>query len=159
MQPKPIKGTESDVIGHRIAAIVIDWIILGIVSLFILGVTFFSAFAAGTLATGSTATGGMFSFLSFIFAIFVVVIINFLYGFVLEGWRGQTIGKMALGIIVVREDGKPCGYLSAFARNILRFIDALPFLYILGLIVIAVTNRRQRIGDLLAKTVVVRVKK
>ena len=155
---KGIKGTENDVIGHRIAAVIIDMIILWIVSIFILGITLFSAFTAGTVATGTATGGGLFSLVSFFFSLFVIVIIAFLYSFILEGWRGQTIGKMALGIIVVKENGAPCDYPSSFVRNILRIVDGM-FAYVVGLIVIALTKRRQRIGDIVAKTVVVRVKK
>ena len=146
--PAGIKGTENDVIGHRIAAIIIDWIILWIVSFFVLGATF-----VGMLGSMNT-----FSVFSFVSSLFAVILISFLYGFILEGWRGQTLGKMALGIMVVKEDGKSCDYPAAFLRNILRIIDALPFAYILGLIVIALTKRRQRIGDIVAKTVVVKAK-
>ncbi len=42
-------------------------------------------------------------------------------------------------------------------RNILRIVDALPVLYLVGLGFVAVTGKNQRIGDLAAGTVVVRV--
>ena len=141
---KSLKGTESGVVGHRILAVIIDWIILTIISFAIVGSSFI---------------GSGFNFGALFGSIMIVVLINFLYGFILEGWRGQTIGKMALGIIVTKEDDKPCDYPAAFIRNILRIIDVLPSLYILGLIVILVTKRKQRIGDLAAHTVVVRINK
>jgi uncharacterized RDD family membrane protein YckC len=74
-----------------------------------------------------------------------------------EGTSGQTIGKSLTHLKVVKEDGSKCDFGSAFVRNILRIVDHLPFLYILGIILIAATDKRQRLGDMLAKTIVVKV--
>ena len=63
-----------------------------------------------------------------------------------------------MGIKVVKEDGSECTYGAAFGRNILRLIDVLPTIYIVGLIAIASSEKRQRIGDQAAGTVVVKVK-
>lgn len=80
-----------------------------------------------------------------------------LYSFILEGWKGQTFGKWLTGVIVVKEDGSPCDFMASFVRNLLRLIDGL-FLYLVGLLFMAFSDRRQRLGDRLAGTVVVRVK-
>ena len=74
----------------------------------------------------------------------------------LEGTRGQTIGKKVMNIKVVKTDGGPCDLASAFLRNILRFVDGLA-IGLVGIIVISVTKRRQRIGDIVANTVVMKV--
>lgn len=58
-------------------------------------------------------------------------------------------------IRVVREDGAPMGLVTAFIRNLLRIIDYLPTLYIFGIIMILISNERQRLGDMAAKTVVI----
>jgi uncharacterized RDD family membrane protein YckC len=79
-----------------------------------------------------------------------------LYYILLEGLRGATLGKKLVKIKVVREDGSACGLGPAFVRNILRIIDELPFLYIIGMILISRSNKKQRLGDRLAKTVVVK---
>lgn len=78
------------------------------------------------------------------------------YHVLLEGLFGQTVGKAAVGIAVVRDDGSDCTVRSAAVRTALRVVDALPVGYLLGLLCIAVTERRQRLGDLAAGTVVVR---
>jgi uncharacterized RDD family membrane protein YckC len=70
---------------------------------------------------------------------------------------GQTLGKRLLGIRVVNQDGSRVSFGASFIRNILRIVDALPVLYIVGLItVLATGERRQRVGDLAARTRVVR---
>jgi len=58
---------------------------------------------------------------------------------------------------VVKEDGSPCDFGSALVRSILRIVDSLPAIYILGIILIAATEKKQRLGDMLAKTIVVKV--
>jgi uncharacterized RDD family membrane protein YckC len=80
----------------------------------------------------------------------------FIYAFILEGWKGQTIGKKLLSLVVVGEDSNACGFRRSFVRNILRYIDGLG-LYMLGLVVMLLSVRRQRIGDHLAGTFVVKV--
>lgn len=78
-----------------------------------------------------------------------------------EGIWGQTIGKRLMGLIVVRIDGTPCTIAGALIRNILRPLDALPYPilpipYLTGIITLSSTERRQRIGDIIGKTMVVR---
>ena len=78
------------------------------------------------------------------------------YGWLFEAfWNGQTPGKRLLGIRVVREDGHAVGFYEALVRNLLRAADALPLLYGVGLVTMALTSRLQRLGDLAAGTMVV----
>ena len=81
----------------------------------------------------------------------VVFILYFTY---MEGSTGQTLGKRLLGIKVIKEKGKMT-YADAFIRTILRIIDGI-LVYVLGLIVILVSQKKQRIGDMAAKTLVVK---
>jgi uncharacterized RDD family membrane protein YckC len=69
-------------------------------------------------------------------------------------WRwGQTIGKNATGIEVRSIDGaRRLTYGQASIRNLLRLVD----FFVIGEVMIAVTKRKQRLGDLAAKTVVLR---
>lgn len=85
-------------------------------------------------------------------------VIAFPYHVLLEGATGRTPGKALLGVAVVREDGRPCTYARAAVRTALRFVDWLPAGYLVGLLSIALTERRQRVGDRLAGTVVVRTR-
>lgn len=79
-----------------------------------------------------------------------------LYHVLLEGTGGRTVGKAVVGIAVVADDGSRCSYRAATVRTVLRFVDALPAAYLVGLLGISLTDRRQRLGDVAANTVVVR---
>lgn len=75
-------------------------------------------------------------------------------------WNGQTPGKRLLKLRVIREDGRPLTLWEAVARNLLRVCDAVPGfvlpVYSVGLIVIFLSDRDQRLGDIFAGTVVIR---
>lgn len=57
--------------------------------------------------------------------------------------------------VVVKADGSDCDYAASLVRNVLRVVDALPTLYIIGLVVIFFSDEGQRVGDIAASTVVV----
>src|SRR5687767_9517114 len=72
-------------------------------------------------------------------------------------WSGQTPGKRWLKLRVIREDGRPITFWEASVRNLLRTVDMMPApFYSIGLISVFVTSRDQRVGDMVAGTVVVR---
>ena len=72
-------------------------------------------------------------------------------------WSGQTPGKRWLKLRVIREDGRPITFWEASVRNLLRSLDMMPApFYSIGLISVFSTNRDQRVGDMVAGTVVVR---
>lgn len=71
-------------------------------------------------------------------------------------WRGQTPGKRALGLRVIRDTGHGIGLADAAARNLLRAADLLPPPYLLGALLVAVHPKAKRLGDMVAGTVVVR---
>ena len=72
-------------------------------------------------------------------------------------WSGQTPGKRWLRLRVIREDGRPITFWEATARNLVRLLDMEPFpFYSIGLVSVFVSSRDQRLGDLVAGTVVVR---
>jgi uncharacterized RDD family membrane protein YckC len=79
----------------------------------------------------------------------------FVYPIVAEAFIGATLGKLLLGLIVVMEDGRPVDLRAAVVRNLLRIIDFLPFLYIAGLAFMASSDKRQRLGDRVAQTLVI----
>ena len=74
-------------------------------------------------------------------------------------WRGQTLGKRVLSLRVIDADGLHLQPHQIVIRNLVRCIDALPFLYLVGGISSAISAKSQRLGDLAAHTVVVRVLK
>src|SRR6266550_1509455 len=90
--------------------------------------------------------------------ILIVFLIMFAYFAFFEWlWSGQTPGKRWLKLRVIREDGRPITFWEAAVRNLLRSFDMMPgVFYSIGLICVFASTRDQRIGDMLAGTVVVR---
>jgi uncharacterized RDD family membrane protein YckC len=73
-----------------------------------------------------------------------------------EGIWGISPGKWVSGIRVVNINLKPCGVGMALIRNLLMIIDQF-FNYLVGIMLIAFTLNRQRLGDMAARTVVLKV--
>jgi uncharacterized RDD family membrane protein YckC len=70
-------------------------------------------------------------------------------------WHGQSLGKKLTGIRVAKVDGAPIGFTEALVRNVLRVVDGLIF-YLVGAILVWRSPRKQRLGDRVAGTVVVK---
>jgi uncharacterized RDD family membrane protein YckC len=68
---------------------------------------------------------------------------------------GQTPGKRAMALRVIAADGAPVGWLASVTRNLLRTVDFLPVGYGVGLIVSYADPWGRRLGDMVAKTVVI----
>lgn len=86
----------------------------------------------------------------------VLFLLIWAYHVVFEAmWKGQTPGKRALGLRVVSADGAPIGWMASFVRNLLRTVDMLPFGYGAGLVTSLADPWGRRLGDIVARTVVV----
>ena len=70
--------------------------------------------------------------------------------------NGQSPGKRALGLRVIKEGGYPISFADSAIRNLVRLIDFLPFCYGVGLIAMLTNKNWRRLGDLAAGTLVVR---
>jgi uncharacterized RDD family membrane protein YckC len=68
---------------------------------------------------------------------------------------GMTPGKRAMGIRVIHANGTPVGWSASVTRNLLRFIDFLPLFYVFGVASMMLNRRFQRLGDLVAGTLVI----
>jgi uncharacterized RDD family membrane protein YckC len=86
----------------------------------------------------------------------ILAVISLVYYSCFELARGQTPGKAAMKIRVVNEDGSKCRAIQIFVRNVVRIIDFLPAFYILGLSSIMLTKGRKRLGDIAAKTIIIK---
>jgi uncharacterized RDD family membrane protein YckC len=85
-----------------------------------------------------------------------VFLLEWLYPVVFEVLaRGQTPGKMVLGLRVLRADGAPVGWSRSSVRSLLTFADFLPVGFTAGLAAMLLDRRSRRLGDLAAGTVVV----
>jgi uncharacterized RDD family membrane protein YckC len=144
--PTPYQG-----VAIRFVAILIDYLIIGVIS-GILAIPLLVAAIAVNVTNGNVSAVS----LGPIVALSVVgLVVWFLYFTLLEGRYGQTVGKMALSIKVVRQaDGAPIDYGEAAVRTALRIIDGL-FDYLIGAIFIWTSDEKHRLGDRVAHTVVV----
>lgn len=143
--PRRPNRKDSDVVGSRILAQILDSVIGSILFVAILVV-----FGGVGGATGGESGAGIFG-IGFLVGILGIVF----YFFLLEGfWDGYTVGKKVVGIKVVKEDGGPCTIGASLIRNVLRIIDGFAY-YVVGFVFMAMSDNRQRLGDRLASTVVV----
>ena len=120
-------------VGRRFVALLLDGVLLGVVN----GILFLLLRSVPFVAD------------------VVVSVISVVYIFAMEATRGATIGKMMLGLRVVKIDGSPIGWSESIIRNLLRVVDGFAA-YLVGAILIWTSPQRQRLGDRVAKTVVVR---
>jgi uncharacterized RDD family membrane protein YckC len=122
--------------GATIIDIVIFWVFSFIIAIFT-GETSGAGFSTGTL--GSCLIG----------------IVGIAYYVVMETMYGGTVGKLALGLKVVKEDGSAPDWQTSIIRTLLRIVDGL-FFYLIGAILVWTSPTNQRLGDKVAKTFVVK---
>jgi uncharacterized RDD family membrane protein YckC len=92
----------------------------------------------------------------FIFALFFLSQAYFAFFEAL--WNGQSPGKRYTRLRVIKEDGRPIGVADAVARNLLRIVDWLPGIYVVGIVTMMLNRQNKRLGDYVAGTVVVHEK-
>lgn len=86
----------------------------------------------------------------------VLFLVNWWYMVLFEVLnQGRSPGKQMLGLRVVHDDGTPIGWAASLTRNLLRFVDILPFGYTLGIISCLNHPAFKRLGDIAAGTLVV----
>ena len=90
----------------------------------------------------------------------LLILLHFLaywgYFTLFEGlWRGQTPGKRIFKLRVIKDSGRQITFVEAMARNLLRIVDALPVLYLVGILAVLFNRQRKRLGDMVAGTLVV----
>lgn len=135
---------EVHVTGRRVLATVIDALVLGLINLVL-------AVPAGLMGGNETAAAGLS-----LVATLAALLIWVLYYILMEGYLGQTAGKMVCGIKVVREDGGEVpGLGKAAIRTVLRVVDGF-FAYLVAFVAVLAYGKRQRLGDMAAGTLVVR---
>lgn len=136
-------------LGSRFIAFAVDFL-LQMIALFVFLFVVLSAFHGAVSTTSGLVAGGALS---------LFVLVDFLGYFVVceMAFSGRSLGKRMVGLRVVRVGGQPVGFWSSLLRNALRLIDMqIGVTYLVGGVLILVTTRNQRLGDLLASTVVVR---
>ena len=140
-------------IGNRFLACAIDHTIQALALGLIFGV-------ALILANFTILEQTMTSAPKWVYAVMFILLYLVLSGYFVFfewAWSGQTPGKRWLKLRVIREDGRPVTFWEACVRNLLRSFDIQPApFYSIGLISVFSTRRDQRVGDLVAGTVVIR---
>jgi uncharacterized RDD family membrane protein YckC len=84
-----------------------------------------------------------------------MILVGYFYYSLLEGIWGKTIGKRICGIVVLKDNFTKCTISTGLLRNLLRIVDFF-FYYGVGLVSAVATIKWQRLGDIVAETVVVR---
>jgi uncharacterized RDD family membrane protein YckC len=138
--------SSDQILGRRIVAALVDLLLLAVVFVLV-GLITGGAQSSSNSASVTLGTGGTLVF----------VLIAGAYYFGCESTTGQTIGKRLLGIRVRSRDGTPASTRAVAIRTVLRIIDVLPLLYLVGFVAMLATGtRRQRLGDLAGNTLVTR---
>ena len=127
IQPAPV--------GKRVVAVLIDTLIVGVVLALIL-LLIRQSFSEPLVVS--------VEFLA----------VTFLYYFVQEAAFASTVGKNLVGLRVVGTSGDPVSTREALVRNLLRIVDWLPILYLVGGLTIFLSGKKPRLGDIVAGTVV-----
>ena len=137
-------------IGSRFIAILIDNIIW-FAAMFVISIALFMMLPAISAFNKITAQWAVAIYL------FLVFLFNWGYFTLFEAfWDGRTPGKRIAKIRVIQRSGRAIGLFESMARNFIRYIDQLPGFYAVGVISVFVTRQHQRLGDLVAGTLVVR---
>lgn len=126
----------TDILGRRIIAVIADTILVSIILSFFLGLL--NIDGIGGLVLG-------------------YLILYPAYFTIAETKTGRTPGKAALGLKVVSQTGSPISGQQALLRNVIRLVDGLAY-YLVGVLIIVVSNRNQRLGDHAANTLVIRAR-
>ena len=143
----PVMGTRAEVhvTGRRIVATLIDLLIFALVGTVM--AYFFATFAVHGTFGGEAHLSGL------AWAVWTAMIA--LYYVLMEGYLGQTLGKMVVGIMVVGQDTDEVpGPKAAAIRTLLRLVDGLAA-YLVAFVAVLATPERQRLGVMAAHTLVI----
>ncbi len=150
----PQAASDVNVLGQRAAATIVDVILLMAVAMVV--------FVVQTIIGYVLAAIGIEGVLLAAWTVFIlltnlaIVVFPVAYYVYFESRKGQTVGKMVSGIKVIREDtGEAPDMKAALIRTLLRIVDGL-FAYLVGFLIASNSEKRQRLGDMAAHTLVVR---
>jgi uncharacterized RDD family membrane protein YckC len=141
-------------LGSRVLALLLDIL----VQVFVFGVLLYVTEAAALLFLGSLADPAL------VRGILITVIVVTLIGYPVTMetvFRGRSLGKLALGLRVVRDDGGPIGFRQALIRALAGVALEWPGLvlplltWVVALATMLVNPQGKRLGDLMAGTIVI----
>ena len=141
-------------IGSRFLALAIDTVIqvvAGLVIGLILIIVGFKGYLHRWRLTSLWVMAGVIAF---------VFVLYFGYFALFEiFWDGQTPGKRAIGIRVIKETGRPLAVVESIGRNLMRIIDQMPGFYAVGVVAAMCNSQSKRLGDFVAGSLVIREQK
>lgn len=138
-------------IGTRIGAYILDLLIQFVILLLVVTIV-----AIGSSGLFSIRSAGGFQMLAVSFLYLVYFFLQWGYFTFFEMFKnGQSPGKKAMRLHVIRADGEPLNAASIVLRNLMRSVDGLPAFHFLGGLVCMLDKKNRRLGDMIADTVVV----
>lgn len=137
-------------IGSRFIAILVDSLILIAAIILLVILAAFILPALSNYGVKSTSWGvGIF--------LFILFLLIWGYFALFEAFNnGRTLGKRVAKIRVIHQSGRGVNFVEALARNLVRAIDYIPGFYGVGIVAMFLSRRSQRLGDMVAGTLVVR---
>jgi len=146
-RPGPVTRLETRVTGRRVVQYLIDSFLVGLIPALV------SIPFDASDSTFLHVLGGIVSFEN------LVVIVLMYWVIFAHRQNGQTLGMKLLGLRVISKGGGPANMTQLFIRWICLIFDAIPYTWpftgLVGFIVILCSRDRQRIGDHLARTLVI----
>lgn len=139
----------------RVLAVVVDLFVLSVVDGFVNFVFGVTRVTGGSPVPAAGESFTQFTSVTDVTGVWLVVL-WLIYFTSLEALFGATVGKWMLGLRVTATEGRQPSFKQILVRNVVRIVDALPWGYLLGGIVALLSSRRQRLGDHVAHTVVIR---
>ena len=141
--------------GPRALAFFLDSLLITLAQIVVGFLLFLLAMGLSLFAAMSQNLGMVMVVLGLFFLL--ILLIYPLYFIIFENiWNGQTPGKRTAGIRVMLRGGLPLNPQAILLRNMMRLVDMLPSNNFAGIIAFFASRNQQRIGDLVADTVVVR---
>src|SRR5437764_10122672 len=137
-------------VGSRFLAALIDALVLAVV---------LAALVIVTVLAGQSLTGTMAYVAAGVGVLIINVVLLGYFVFFEIIWNGQSPGKRAMGLRVVKTSGYPITAVTALIRNVVRLVDWLPAFYAVGVITMIANRHARRLGDLVAGTVVIKEKR
>lgn len=152
MRTIDLKTTQNVVIQYELAT-VIDRLLAFIIDLAILTFSYYMVIIVLSLLVrvGMGELGMLLSLMPI-----ALLLLYHFFSEVLAG--GQSLGKKAMGIKVVRLDGEEASLSDYLLRSVFLIIDAIFSFGFIAILMISVTRKHQRLGDLTANTTVIKVK-
>jgi len=138
-------------VGSRSLAILADLAICGLIFIVVYGLTFIAARDSATDWFTEFGSNALEIGLALVIFGFQWVYFSFFEWY----WNGQTPGKRLMHLRVIKADGAPVSWSDVLLRNLSRPIDTFGPMGLIGLLMIFVGRKGQRLGDLMARTLVI----